>query len=153
MVSGRCSTPSQGDLTSGMTWLSHPQCHVRILCAVSVCKGFVWQDSCRTKWSELILYRDVLRYIRFGKQHVVPLGSSRGPPYSKKLRDNRWKTLLHHRLPQTGFCAPHSSEVVIPDVSCFCLRHYLIAPQRWRQSLLIIYEFATKLLQIVLRLV
>lgn len=79
-----------------------------VLDETAACYGY------RTKWANWILYWDVLECQRFGKQHVVPLDSSRGPPFSKKkLWNNEWKTLLLSGLPQTGFCAPHLREVVI----------------------------------------
>lgn len=60
-----------------------------------------------------ILYGDIPQCERVGKQHVVPLDSSRGPQFSKKFRDNERATLPHSRLLQTGFCAPLLREVVI----------------------------------------
>lgn len=64
-------------------------------------------------WTNSMLNRDVLGCERVGKQHVVPLESSRGPLFSKKCRDKDWITLVHSRLPHTGFVAPHLREVVM----------------------------------------
>ena len=78
----------------------------------------VWWDSCMVterKRDNWIQYRDVLRCDGAGKQHVVPLGAGRGPPFFKEIPE-QWMSNTspqHSRLLQTGFSAPHLREAVI----------------------------------------
>lgn len=69
-------------------------------------------DNCLLRENEPTECSGVLGYSLFGKQHVVPVDSSRGPHFSMKCTDKERITLLCGRLLQTGFGAPHLREFV-----------------------------------------